>query len=116
MEYKTRSRFGRGWVLAASTRIRKVTPRTTKAQLWKVESETVKGKYYSVVEKSDGFICDCLDFEHRQEMCKHCYAVMIYEAVLMIHPENVSGRPKKMKGTEKHRMKIIGATFSPILI
>lgn len=34
----------------------------------------------------------------------------------MIHPENVSGRPKKMKGTEKHRMKIIGATFSPILI
>lgn len=76
-----KSRYGRGWVLAATSHIRKVSPRTTGAQLWKVESESHKDTYYSVVLKSDGtMMCDCPDYEHRQEMCKHCWAVIIYEA------------------------------------
>ncbi|MGH9953222.1 MAG: hypothetical protein ACRD5J_16515 [Nitrososphaeraceae archaeon] len=81
MEYNAKSRYGRGMVLAATAHIRKVTPRTTGAQLWKVESQTVPGKFYSVVEKSDGFLCDCPDFEYRQgqEICKHCFTVMILE-------------------------------------
>lgn len=74
------SRYGRGWVLAATAHIRKL-PRTTRAQLWKVESQSVSGKYYNVILKStDEITCDCADFENRQpELCKHIYAVIIKE-------------------------------------
>ena len=47
-----KSRYGRGWVLAASAHIRKL-PKVTKAQLWNVESETRKGTYYNVLLKSN---------------------------------------------------------------
>lgn len=74
-------RYGRGWVLAASAHIRKVSPRTTQAQLWKVQSERLKDTYYNVILKSDGeLMCDCPDYEHRQpELCKHIWAVIILE-------------------------------------
>lgn len=80
MSVINKSRYGRGWVLAATAHIRKVSPSTTKAQLWKVQSERLPDTYYSVVLKSDGtMMCDCPDYEHRQENCKHIYAVIIYE-------------------------------------
>lgn len=73
-------RYGRGMVLAASARIRHIQPRTTSAHLWKVQSETFTDREYSVVLKDDGTMtCDCPDFEHRQETCKHMYAVIILE-------------------------------------
>ena len=76
---KNQSRYGRGWLIAATSHIRKI-PKTTGAQLWKVESERFKDLYYNVLEKSDGTVtCDCPDFEHRQETCKHIYACIIWE-------------------------------------
>jgi hypothetical protein len=75
----SKSRYGRGWMLAATAHIRKL-PKVTKAQLWKVESERFKGLYYNVIEKSDGdMTCDCPDFENRGEVCKHIYCVVIWE-------------------------------------
>jgi SWIM zinc finger len=75
----SKSRYGRGWILAATAHIRKI-PRTTKAQLWKIESERFKDQYYNVVEKADGgMTCDCPDFEHTQQPCKHIFCVIIWE-------------------------------------
>lgn len=75
-----KTRYERGMLMAATARIRKIRPRTTKAQLWKVESERTKGVYYNVIEKSNGDVtCDCPDFLHREETCKHIYAVIIRE-------------------------------------
>jgi uncharacterized Zn finger protein len=80
MSQSNSTRYGRGVVLATTGHIRKVHPSTTSAQLWKVESERLQDVYYSVIEKSDGeMLCDCPDFEHRQELCKHIYAVIIRE-------------------------------------
>lgn len=77
----TNTRYGRGVVLATTGHIRKVHPSTTSAQLWKVESERLQGTYYSVIEKSDGSVtCDCPDYENRQEVCKHIYAVIVSES------------------------------------
>lgn len=74
-----KSRYGRGWVLAASAHIRRL-PKVTKAQLWKVESESRKDTYYNVILKSnDEMTCDCPDFENRKEFCKHIYACILYE-------------------------------------
>lgn len=74
------NRYGRGQVLAVASTIRKVVPRTTSAQLWKVESETVQNKFYGVLEKRDGsFLCDCPDFANRGKMCKHIFAVIFYQ-------------------------------------
>ena len=76
----SKSRYGRGWVLAATAHIRKL-PKTTQAQLWKIESQSVPGKYYNVIEKSNGDItCDCPDYDNRQDTCKHIFAVIIREA------------------------------------
>jgi uncharacterized Zn finger protein len=74
----SKSRYGRGWMLAATAQIRKI-PKTTKVQLWKVQSERIRDKYYSVIEKDDGLFCDCPDFEQRGEICKHVYAVILRE-------------------------------------
>jgi SWIM zinc finger len=72
----SKSRYGWGWLLAATAHIRKI-PKTTKAQLWKVESERITGHYYNVIEEADGMICDCPDFEQRGEICKHILSVAI---------------------------------------
>lgn len=56
-----------------------VTVKTLK-DLWKVESQAVPGKYYSVVEKDDGILCTCKDYE-MGNVCKHCFAVLLMEVV-----------------------------------
>ena len=82
MSTARRSRFARGWVLAATSRIKRIEPRTTAAQLWKVESESTPAMFYDVIQKSDGeTFCTCPDYEfHNGETCKHIYAVVIYES------------------------------------
>ena len=76
----TDKRFAKGHIIAASCIIKKVEPSTTKATLWKVESESKPGAFYSVVMFPDGKVtCDCKDFEVRQEVCKHIYGVIFYE-------------------------------------
>lgn len=71
-----KSRFERGQVVATTSEIRKISH----SCLIKVESQSVKGKFYNVVLRADGLSCDCPDFTVRQEVCKHCWAVIISTA------------------------------------
>ena len=73
-------RYANGHIVAASCIIRKVVPSTTKATMWKVESQTEPGIFYSVVMFKDGkVVCTCKDFQHREENCKHIFGVCLYE-------------------------------------
>jgi SWIM zinc finger len=59
--------------------IRKV-PRTTKWQLWKVQSQSKTNKFYSVIQKeTNEYVCDCPDFEVRGKVCKHLLSVLLFE-------------------------------------
>jgi hypothetical protein len=62
---------GMGMVLAATTRINKVS-------VWRVDSERHKGRFYNVVG-TEGPTCDFPDSQNRGEVCKHEYAIMIRE-------------------------------------
>lgn len=83
MEYRSISRFERGQVLAVSAHIQKVReiPSSIAGPLtvWSVESERIHNKYYMVVEKDDGFVCNCPDYTNRGEVCKHAFAVLVRE-------------------------------------
>lgn len=69
------TRYERAQVIAADRIVRKVTG----SVLWKVESQSKPGFFYNVVERSEeGLTCDCPDFTVRNEVCKHCYAVIIH--------------------------------------
>lgn len=69
-------RAKKGQVLAALGHVRKIEPRTTSAQLYKVRSESNRDTLYSVIQKSSGeTICDCQDFIRRGLYCKHIFAV-----------------------------------------
>ena len=68
----TRYELGMGMVLAATTRIAKVS-------VWRVESERHKGRFYNVVGTEEGLRCDFPDSQNRGEVCKHEYAIMIRE-------------------------------------
>lgn len=71
------SRYERGQIVAVTSEIREI-PHSC---LIKVESQATKGKFYNVVLRDEGGItCDCPDFEIRQELCKHCWAVIIMQA------------------------------------
>jgi uncharacterized Zn finger protein len=96
------TRFGRGWVLAATSRIRRIEPRTTAAQLWKVESESTPNTFYDVLQKSDGeTTCTCPDFEIRGQICKHIYAVVISESQIQ---KFVSDNPVIRTANEKEHI------------
>lgn len=77
------TRYERGQALATlkPSPIRKILPRTTKAQLWKVQSQSHKEIEYNVIFNNDELTCDCKDFElhHETDLCKHIYAVLISE-------------------------------------
>lgn len=74
------TRAEKGLILAGQSHVRKILPRTTKAQLYKVLSEKGKDNWYNVVEQADGDItCDCEDFKRRNEICKHQWAVIFSE-------------------------------------
>jgi hypothetical protein len=73
-------RYAKGHIIAVSCRIRKVKPNTTTATMWKVESMSTPGLYYSVIMFKDGkVVCNCEDFKNREETCKHIYGVCLYE-------------------------------------
>ena len=67
------TRYERGITIADSCIVRKVEG----SVLWKVESQSHPGQFYNVVEREEGLTCDCPDFAVRNEVCKHCYAVMV---------------------------------------
>lgn len=68
-------RAEKGRKLSSSGFVRKIEPRTTAAQLYKVRSETNGEIFYSVIKKESGeYICECPDFQRRTIMCKHIYA------------------------------------------
>jgi uncharacterized Zn finger protein len=70
------TRAEKGLILATHSQVRKILPRTTAAQLYKVHSET-KDIEYSVIEESCGNVtCDCPDFQRRNATCKHIWAVV----------------------------------------
>jgi len=74
------SRAEKGLVLAGQSHVRKIEPRTTKAQLYKVLSEKGKDTWYNVIEDSHGELtCDCEDFKQRKSVCKHQWAVIFTE-------------------------------------
>lgn len=70
------TRYQRAQAIAFSGIVRKVVG----SVLWKVESQAKPGFFYNVIERPDGLTCDCPDFEIRQEVCKHCWAVIISTA------------------------------------
>ena len=75
-EQKMDPRANSGLYLASHGHVRKIEPRTTAAQLYKVRSQSNKDIVYSVLCKSNGEIsCDCEDFKRRGVTCKHIYAV-----------------------------------------
>lgn len=77
-------RAEKGLILASQSHVKKIEPRTTAAQLYKVLSER-KDTWYSVIEHSDGQItCDCPDFERRNTVCKHQWAVIFSEVGLKL--------------------------------
>jgi uncharacterized Zn finger protein len=68
------SRFMRGQLVAKQCNVRKID----QACFWKVQSQSNSMKEYNVVLRDEeGLSCDCEDYTRRQELCKHCYAVMI---------------------------------------
>jgi hypothetical protein len=76
---ETNTRAEKGLVLAGLSHVRKIEPRTTKAQLYKVLSEKTAIQY-NVIEHSNGELtCDCQDFKQRQTVCKHQWAVIFTE-------------------------------------
>lgn len=72
----SRSRYERGLQIAAEEcKVRHIEGTV----LWKVQSQTVHGKEYNVVVTPTGIQCDCPDYLSREQICKHCYAVIIRE-------------------------------------
>jgi hypothetical protein len=69
---------GGSQIMTTSTTVKK--PKVTKLYsiVYRVESETTKGKFYIVFVKDDVPLeCSCPAFEHeRKIVCKHMYRVM----------------------------------------
>lgn len=73
-------RAEKGLILAGQSHVRKILPRTTNVQLYKVLSEKEADTWYNVIENADGDItCDCEDFKRRNDVCKHQWAVIFSE-------------------------------------
>lgn len=80
-QHERNFRAERGRALADTPNAVRKIPAITKWQLWKVKSQSSKGIVYTVVEKDNGELeCDCPDFGHRHEVCKHIYAIIFSEA------------------------------------
>lgn len=78
-ELDGRARFEKAREIVRNLVINKI-PRTTKWQLWKVQSQSKPTTFYSVVQKeTNEYICDCPDFEARGVICKHILACLILE-------------------------------------
>ncbi|MDP9194671.1 MAG: transposase [Acidobacteriota bacterium] len=65
------ARQEKGLQIAATLKIQ------PKGEGWIVPSQTLVGKY-EVTRSDDAFRCSCPDFELRQKMCKHTFAVEYY--------------------------------------
>lgn len=87
IKYKE-TRFERGVRLAQTGHnIRKI-PKVLGSQLWKVESERVKDKWYDVVLFQDGNVfCSCEDSMYSGEVCKHVFSVIASETLGEIKKE-----------------------------
>lgn len=46
-----------------------------------VPSQTVKGKFYQVVNVGEIWECECPDFYYRELICKHIYAVKLWKQI-----------------------------------
>jgi hypothetical protein len=76
------TRAEKGLILAGQSHVKKILPRTTTAQLYKVLSESSDTRY-NVIEDANGVVtCDCEDFKRRNETCKHIWAVIFTDTQL----------------------------------
>lgn len=78
--WQQKTRYERGVALAASHEILKM-PKITNNQHWLVESESQADLYFDVEETEEGIKCNCPDYELRDVVCKHCFAVIVKEGV-----------------------------------
>lgn len=89
---KGNTRSEKGLYLAAQGHVRKIVPSTTRAQLYKVRSETDRDILYSVIQKSTGEVsCDCEDYMRRGVTCKHIYAVAFF-----MNPKVMAAKPERI--------------------
>lgn len=73
-----KTRYECGVALAASIEILKM-PKITNNQHWLLESESQADKFYDIVVTEEGTTCNCPDYELRNVVCKHCFAVIVKE-------------------------------------
>lgn len=79
------SRYERGVQLAASGKVKRIDKVSSMqdSQLWMVESERTKGRFYEVVLMDDGnILCGCDDYIYNHGeggVCKHIYSVICKE-------------------------------------
>jgi SWIM zinc finger len=80
MNNEETKRWESGRLLAATSHIRKVQDIPKVQCQWKVQSQSDKTKYYTVIEKPNGDLeCDCPDYLHRGVICKHIFGCIIME-------------------------------------
>jgi hypothetical protein len=72
---RMQSTYSKAQVIAVSKSIHK----SSKGNVWMVESSSVKGKFYKVeyISEEGELMCDCPHFVYRGETCKHCIAIAI---------------------------------------
>lgn len=75
---KKMSTFAKAQVIEASKRIHK----SSVSDIWLIESESVKDKFYKVVYVDGELMCDCKAFEYGMtNPCKHILSLAIKEVV-----------------------------------